>query len=589
MSEEVETDQEAAPIRPTLCFRSITFSDGSTLNLDEGDIVVFVGPNNSGKSATLRELEAWVSGPNSGTVVKSATLEQTGNSDQFKAYLEANAQRSGTSGNYHYGGIGYNIHQSHIEYFDGRAQRSPIASFFAKRLATENRIQESNPAPAIALFQSPPSNPIHMLLMDENLAADISKKFRHAFGKDLSPFRAGGSTFPLYVGNKPALKSNTDELSRDFVISLKATNVPLDTQGDGMRSFASVLLNVLAAKSHSIQFLDEPEAFLHPPQARLLGRYIAENRADDSQLFIATHSTDILDGIIEGGSKKVRIVRIRRDGDVNRIKELGKDETQNVASDTLTRFSRVFDGIFFEHVIVCESDADCMFYQAILNLPSISGARRPDVLFVHTSGKHRMAKLAKTLRALDVPVSVIADIDVLNEKNTFKELFENLGGSFNNAEAHLDAVSTAVISQRPPLNASQVVSMIEAEIRGVSGTNEFPQSKEKAIKRVFKTVSPWSSLKQNGRAALPGGEPIKQFDQLYEKCTAVGLWIVPVGEIEGFCRSIGSHGPGFVEKVLEEKNLETDGELSEARIFVGKLWQAASQAILQSSSPGTNT
>ena len=54
-----------------------------------------------------------------------------------------------------------------------------------------------------------------------------------------------------------------------------------------------------------------------------------------------------------------------------------------------------------------------MFYQSFLNLPSISGDRRPDVLFVHASGKHRMAKLADTLRSLDVPVSVIADIDIL--------------------------------------------------------------------------------------------------------------------------------------------------------------------------------
>jgi hypothetical protein len=38
-----------------------------------------------------------------------------------------------------------------------------------------------------------------------------------------------------------------------------------------MRSFATVLLYVLAADTHSVQFLDELEAFLHPPQARLLG------------------------------------------------------------------------------------------------------------------------------------------------------------------------------------------------------------------------------------------------------------------------------------------------------------------------------
>jgi hypothetical protein len=346
-------------------------------------------------------------------------------------------------------------------------------------------------------------------------------------------------------------------------------------QGDGMRSFAAVILHVLAARTHSIQFLDEPEAFLHPPQARLLGRYIAENRPGNSQLFIATHSTDVLDGLVEGGSDKVRIVRLRREGDVNHVKELGKEQTKAVAKDTLARFSRVFDGIFFEHVVICEADADCMFYQSILNLPSISGDRRPDVLFVHTAGKHRMAKLADTLRSLDVPVSVIADIDILNDEATFKNLFQKLGGTWVDVNTHWKCVSETVLKQRPPLNAEQVAALIMAQLEGVSGTKEFPDEKERAIKEVFKTLSPWSALKRSGRNALPAGEPIKHFDALSEKCSEHRLWIVPVGEIEGFCRSVGSHGPGFVERVLEERNLATDPELQEAREFIRKIWARA--------------
>lgn len=568
-------------VRPTLSFETITFSDDTVFSFDEDDIVIFVGPNNAGKSAALRELESWVARSRSGVVVKSATMKKSGTAADLKDFLEKNSQKTVNPGNIQYGGIGYNISDQHLHFFDQSSDWHPVASFFVKRLPTETRIQDSGAAPAIALFQSPPNHPIHMLLMDEDLAADISSKFRHAFGRDLTPFRAGGGSFPLYVGVKPTLKTGKDELSREFVEELQRTNVLLDSQGDGMRSFAAVLLHVLAAKSHSMQFLDEPEAFLHPPQARLLGKYIAESRREKSQLFIATHSIDILDGIIEGGSNKVRIIRLRRDGNLNRVKELSKNQTKSVAKDTLTRFSRVFDGIFFEHVIICESDADCMFYESVLSLPSISGDRKPDALFVHTAGKHRMAKLVETLRALDVPVSVIADIDVLSEENTFKMLVEKLGGVWADIYPHWKAVTNALISQRPPLNASQVANMIANEINGVTGTDEFPPEKERAVKRIFKTVSPWSALKQSGRIALPGGEPTVQFDHLYEKCSVIGLWIVPVGEIEGFCRSIGSHGPGFVEKVLEDRNLETDDELKGARDFVGRIWQQARPAELR--------
>ena len=61
-----------------------------------------------------------------------------------------------------------------------------------------------------------------------------------------------------------------------------------------MRSFASVILHLLGQDSYSIMMLDEPEAFLHPPQARLIGEIIAKERSKDTQLFIATHSQDVL-------------------------------------------------------------------------------------------------------------------------------------------------------------------------------------------------------------------------------------------------------------------------------------------------------
>jgi hypothetical protein len=55
-------------------------------------------------------------------------------------------------------------------------------------------------------------------------------------------------------------------------------------------------------------------------------------------------------------------------------------------------------------------------------------------------------------------------------------------------------------------------------------------------------------------------------------CAAIGLWIVPVGELEGFCKSIGGHGPRWVQEVIETKDLATDSELARARSFVANIW-----------------
>lgn len=578
----IETEQPK-PVRPSISFETITFSDGQTMSFDDDEIIVFVGPNNAGKSAALRELQSWIARSQSQKVITNATLRKSGTSGDLRAYLEKNSQRTGNNENLTFSGIGYGIHHSHINYFDSAGDRHPVAPFFSAHVATESRITASNPAGAVALHRDPPSHPIHLMLMDTILAKTISEHFRNAFGEDLIVFRAGGSQYPLYVGKKPDRKPNEDELGKTFVESLLATCVPLQNQGDGMRSFVSVLLYVLVADTHSIQFLDEPEAFLHPPQARLLGEYIANKRREKSQLFISTHSTDILDGLMASGTSKIRIIRIQRDGEINRVKELSKEKTAAIATDALTRYSGVFKGIFYKHVVITESDGDCQFYSSLLNIKAIAGDQQPDVLFIHAAGKHRMGQLAETLKSLDVPVSVIADFDILNDEITFKNLFEKLGGNWDDVKTNWKTIKSSVEAFRPPLNTEQVKKLINDELNKIDGVVEFPKQTEQAIKKIFQTLSPWDTVKHAGRSALRGPSVVS-YDQLTIKCSDKGLWIVPVGELEGFCRSIqASHGPGFVAKVLEERDLETDSELDEARKFVNKIWAAAKPCMASNS------
>ena len=50
----------------------------------------------------------------------------------------------------------------------------------------------------------------------------------------------------------------------------------------------------------------------------------------------------------------------------------------------------------------------------------------------------------------------------------------------------------------------------------------------------------------------------------------VGLLVVEVGELESFVKSVGNHGPKWVNEVLI-KDIAVDPELNEARDFVKKL------------------
>lgn len=86
----------------------------------------------------------------------------------------------------------------------------------------------------------------------------------------------------------------------------------LDTQGDGMRSVLGIVSAIVSVKKPII-LLDEPEAFLHPPQALQLGEVISGLVESSQQIFIATHSADFLRGLLSSTRDAVIIARqIRR-------------------------------------------------------------------------------------------------------------------------------------------------------------------------------------------------------------------------------------------------------------------------------------
>jgi len=59
-----------------------------------------------------------------------------------------------------------------------------------------------------------------------------------------------------------------------------------------------------------------------------------------------------------------------------------------------------------------------------------------------------------------------------------------------------------------------------------------------------------------------------------------GLWPVLVGEVEGFCKLEGGHGPAWVQHVIENHELATDEQLAEARDFVGRVWTRVTSSVL---------
>jgi hypothetical protein len=231
----------------------------------------------------------------------------------------------------------------------------------------------------------------------------------------------------------------------------------------------------------------------------------------------------------------------------------------------------MLDGLFHEKVVLCEGDADCRFYAAVLDAfwKSDEFGCTPDIMFTHCGGKDRMAMPIAALRALDVPVTVAADFDVLRDESTLRKIVEALGGNWSAIRTEWVQVKNAIESKKPELLSEDVKKGIAKVLETVIGA-QFPMEAGEAISRIVRRSSPWSIVKQTGKHYVPSGQPTQIYNQLMQDLRKIGLHIVEAGELEGFDRSLGGHGPAWVNQVVQKK-LADDPTFEEAREFVRRL------------------
>lgn len=74
-------------------------------------------------------------------------------------------------------------------------------------------------------------------------------------------------------------------------------------------------------------------------------------------------------------------------------------------------------------------------------------------------------------------------------------------------------------------------------------------------------------VKKFGFRGIPHGEAQTDYKLLKDSLEDIGIYLVPVGEIENFCPQIGSHGPKFITKLLTSIPLG-DPQLNDLRNFV---------------------
>jgi energy-coupling factor transporter ATP-binding protein EcfA2 len=541
--------------KPRASISAVTFSSGQQFAFRSSEKVILVGPNNSGKSQTLREiLQIATNGEQARpVVVRQVDFEKSGSAAELKNFLDQNADYF--SGTYRY--KSWSINERLIQYWAHSYLQQGLASGYIKNIDANDRLKICRQQNSIGPNEQK-SRPQHVLYDDSALMEKVSSLFRQAFGSDIMFDYRGGKVMPIHVGEKP--DANQVDRVGDVYVGAVRANPLLDQQGDGMKSYAGILFETIVADL-DINLLDEPEAFLHPPQMRRLGVTLASEVK--GQLMVATHSSDIMRGFLEGTKGDVRVLRIRREGNQNFVSEAAPEVIQELWARPELKYSNALEGVFHEQTIICEDDSDCRLFNAMADhLAANDDNLWKDTAYVPTGGKHGVRKVAEVLRKIGVPVKAVLDIDFLSEKSLVKETVQAFGGNWEDFEPQWARVDAAVRSGVRP----KAIDEIKAELISlINDTTEEKLPRGKIIE-AMKQNSAWNIVKKVGHVGIPSGEAQNQFKELKESLEEIGIYLVHVGEIENFCRDLGSHGPKFVNRLLTDVQFDDD-RLDELRKF----------------------
>jgi len=529
----------------------IVLGENTCVPIQKNDIVVFVGPNNAGKSQALRDIYHLCHQKTNPIVVKDLWVSKSPCPLSQTLSLLSDGLNLGNRTRYSILNENYSIYEHSDRDYRKNQYHGEFYSAFVANLDTAARLTICLPPNSISR-DGQKSHPIHYAAFDGSKRKWLSSNFKKAFGIDLIPNTQFGATIPLCLGEPVQLSGKyADEQERqEAYAAILSKYKKVHDQGDGIKSFVGILLYLMM--DHFCTYLiDEPESFLHPPQAHIMGQIIGQTLSENQQAFISTHSEDIIKGLLAVCPERLKIVRITRKDDINCFSILENKTFSDIWSDPLLKYSNIMSSLFHKSVVLCESDSDCKMYAAVESHIKASIGKYSETLFVHCGGKHRMSKIITALRSLNIPIILIPDIDVLNDESIFMGITQAFGLSWDDLQKDYRIIASNLHSSKEKIARTEaratILSIIDSKAE-----KELSSAEINAIKSSVKISSKWDNLKASGVASLPAGDATAAFNRLDRILRDNGVYLVPVGELECFIKEIGGHGPEWVNKVFEK-------------------------------------
>lgn len=525
----------------TLQIKHIKFRAGSRpgnppLEIQPSKVLILVGPNNSGKSLALREIESWCLGQNlQPRVVENVELDFPEDPDLAEKLarefeMPPPIDRVLAPRNFLMGQHTFRQDQPFRNYEINADQmrnstiqkdmnflRNNLSAFYVVRLDGRTRFLLADPKSTGDLMLQP-QNHLWALFKNDANRERVRKLTEEAFGLYFVIDPTAMQTFRIRMSSTaPRSKSEEqglDENARKFHGQAQL----ISELSDGVQAFVG-LASALLSLPHKIILIDEPDAFLHPPLARRLGRNLARIADErEASLVVATHSSEFLIGCIES-VPSTAVVRLTYDATtrVAAARALAPTEISDMTRDPLLRSTDVLSALFHKAAVISESDSDRAFYDEMNRrlMDQTRGIR--DTQFLNAQNMQTIRRLVEPLRRVGIAAAAILDLDVLNDLQT-------------NWDELLNACQVPP-ARGPTLNAER--KYLSSLFLAAGGTPP--------------------AIKKGGIGALTGTDKARGL-ALLDELGKYGIFLVPGGELESWLPQLGAtgHGADWVVNVFSK-------------------------------------
>lgn len=559
-------------INPSVVIKKIKFNDNTEIELNNDDIVVFVGANNVGKSRVLKDIKNDILESSSKKVIVDEIEYQDTNFEEIN-------MRNYFKNNFELGPNGYDIavdvnHTHNYNEHNFQNVKSGDKHFYKvlfSFLSTESWLNMTAPISYSFINDKLRFNVMRKLERDKKNITTLNDIVFSCFGKkiDISEGTWQNAVYKLYkFGTKDEIDKSVSADTREARCLLESLE-NLNDQGDGIRSAVAILASLITT-THSLYLIDEPETFLHPPQARILGRNIVD-LSQNKQCFISTHNIDLLRGMLEKNYARIKIIKINRTDNVNEFYVLDNDSIKVVSDDKNLKYSNILNGLFYNTVVLCENESDCKFYSALLE--KIDNDCYQNTLFCAVGGKDQFKLIIPLLNKLKINFLVIADLDLINNRDKLKDLINSIE---TNKYNQISSIHNDFLNLFESKTDDQVKKQSEIKEEILSFITDTPYMSDETaskIRQVLKNISHLKLLKNCGKSCLPAGECVQKYNQIINFLNKSNIFVVECGEIERFITEIDGHGSLWVEEVFKKYPTLDEPEYSNAKDFIKKVFK----------------